>query len=157
MTLQAQDGKIRNKTVFVEYGGHSSKFSLNYDMRFNKNTSKGLGFRVGIGYENLENTTIKYRQIRWAVPIEINYLVGADQHYWDFGLGVTPNFYNATFDTEKGKGTMFFTVPSIGYRFQGKKGLVAKINYAPNIRYIDYPSKPFSFTSRFGFAIGYSF
>lgn len=157
ITLQAQESKIRNKTIFVEYGGHSSTFSLNYDMRFSKNSNKGLGFRAGIGYEKSGNATIKYDETRWVVPLEINYLLGADQHYWDFGLRLTPNFYNATFDTEKSKGTIFFTVPSIGYRFQGKKGLVAKINYAPNIRFIDLPSKPFSFSNRFGFAIGYSF
>lgn len=160
ITLQAQESKIRNKTIFVEAGGNGYNVSLNYDMRFNKNSNSGLGFRVGTS-AIIENYPIsKDRLTRWTFPLEINYLLGKKLHFLDLGIGLTPHYVkyeygNPLFITSKD--LIYLTVPSIGYRFQGKKGLMLKANYTPNFRYVDLPDEKIHISQSIGLCVGYSF
>ena len=70
----------RGQAVFVELLGPGGIFSANYDTRF---TSKpgGIGIRTGISYTKIEDASI------FTLPVQMNYLLGKDEKYFEIGLG----------------------------------------------------------------------
>ena len=109
----------RAQSVYVELFGPGLVFSGNYDTRFSKKQD-GLGGRVGIGGFSTEGASI------FTVPVQLNYLLGKNNKFFEIGLGVTyfqntgdPYLFsnNSRVTTNSTIGTMTF-----GYRLQPKEG-----------------------------------
>ncbi|MCU0323291.1 MAG: hypothetical protein MUE72_12800 [Chitinophagaceae bacterium] len=71
-----------SSAIYLEGGGNSIIYSVNYDRRFTKRLD-GLGFRVGLGYFPMGDYNIT------AIPIGINHLVGKNGHFVEAGVNVT--------------------------------------------------------------------
>lgn len=116
-TAQAQNGKEGSestvqatKAVYGEFGGSGLIFSGNFDMRFKGH--KGLGFRLGIGYAAASDISVV------TVPLGLNVLVGNGPHYFELGASGTLTTASVTFfDDETEKGSAWFFMPHLGYRY----------------------------------------
>lgn len=71
-----------SSAIYIEGGGNSLIYSINYDRRFTKRLD-GLGFRVGLGYFPMGDYNIT------AIPIGINHLVGKNGHFVEAAVNVT--------------------------------------------------------------------
>ena len=72
----------RSQAVYFEILGPGVTFSANYDTRF-QNTNNGLGGRIGVSYFALDGTSI------FTLPVQLNYLLGKNNHYFEVGAGAT--------------------------------------------------------------------
>lgn len=125
------------KAIFVEAGGNSLIWSVNYDTRFNKRLD-GWGFRVGTGYFPLGGSNLL------ALPLGINMLTGSNGHFVETGVNLT--FVNAKnknslipkeskfgqLDFTRNKAYLVYGV-SMGYRYQkpDKKGIHLRAGIEP--------------------------
>jgi len=134
-----------NKILFLEVGGPGLAISINYDQRFSGG-KEGWGYRIGTGYFGDGGNTV------FTVPLQINYLVGSNGKYFEFGGGTT--FLNTTGDN-KGKTfifdrvTGFIGTATIGVRYEPAKSLNFRLGFVPIFaNYIIYAG---------GFSVGYTF
>lgn len=114
-----------NKSVFLEFGGNGLGFSANFDSRF-KNSEKGFGYRVGIGFipptKSAADIIYPSTPSFLTIPVGVNHLAGKAPHYFESGLGVTYMYTSGTMTSEfwgyeeDVSGSYFAFVPSIGYR-----------------------------------------
>lgn len=113
--------------LYFEAGGSAVIYSLNFDSRFAKQEN-GLGFRIGVGGAGADGTGY------FAVPAQINYLLGENGKYLELGAGATyvnVNGDDFLFDDE----SSFAGNVVIGFRSQpfAKKGLTWRIAFTPFI------------------------
>ncbi len=108
-----ENSVIKHHSVFVELGGNSLIYSLNYDYSFA--TSEKLIFNAGLGvsYFNLSINTFPEQDMkdRLHIPIftpQINFLSGKEKHYLEYGL-----FYSLPMNNLGVRA---------GYRYQPNKG-----------------------------------
>ena len=134
-----------NKILFLELGGPGLAISINYDQRFSGG-KEGWGYRVGTGYFGDGGNTV------FTVPLQINYLLGSNGKYFEFGGGTT--FLNTTGDN-KGKTfifdriTGFIGTATIGVRYEPEKSLNFRLGFVPIFsNYVIYAG---------GFSVGYTF
>ncbi len=69
-------------SIYVEGGGNSVIYSVNYDMRFTKRLD-GLGFRIGVGFFPMGDYNLT------VIPMGINHLVGKNGNFVEVGVNVT--------------------------------------------------------------------
>jgi len=132
------------KFAFVEGLGSGVLVNLNFDMRMNKESREGFGFKVGIG-----NTSIYLDENVTTLPLGINYIFGKQKS----GLLLGANATVAFGDSEDYDEIKHF-VPSleIGYRFRPiSKGFAFQVTYNPIFNTVD-GFKPLWF----GVGLGYS-
>ena len=100
------------KAVFFELLGPGGLFSANFDTRLSKRND-GIGIRGGLSYASINDATL------FTVPVQLNYLLGKDEKFFEVGLGATYGTGKDEFDTSESEviGTMTF-----GYRKQPKDG-----------------------------------
>jgi hypothetical protein len=116
-----------NRILFLELGGPGLAISLNYDRRFSGG-KEGWGYRVGMGYFGDGGNTV------FTIPLQINYLIGSNGKYFEFGGGTT--FLNTTGDNT-GKTfifdrvTGFIGTATIGVRYEPEKSLNFRIGFVP--------------------------
>jgi len=110
------DSVHRSQNVFVEAGGPGLVLSLNYDTRF-FNSRTGLGATAGVGYLPRGGASLL------TVPVQLNYLWGSYQHYFELDAGATLMKYKSAsvgdfipFHNDIGKRIAGTT--TIGYRYQ---------------------------------------
>lgn len=110
------DSLHRSQNVFMQAGGPGLVISLNYDTRFG-NSRTGLGAAAGFGYLPGKGSSLL------TIPVQLNYLWGSYQHYFELGAGATfmkyksgtiGNFIPFHDDTNK----RFAGTTTIGYRYQ---------------------------------------
>ena len=113
--------------IYLELGGSGIIYTLNFDTRFAKQEN-GLGFRIGIGGAGGDGDGY------FAIPAQLNYLLGENGKYLELGGGIT--YLNAQAND------FFFDDAStvvgnvvIGFRSQpfAKKGLTWRIAFTPFI------------------------
>jgi len=68
--------------AFMEVGGPSFIYSLNYDFRFSKSHPDGWGMRAGIGGYSIGE------DYAFAIPVLANYLKGKKGNYFEAAFGV---------------------------------------------------------------------
>ncbi len=125
-TAQERDPFLPSaKTIYGELGG-PGVLSLNYDQRFKG--EKGLGFRIGIGGLSVVLAGI------FTIPVGINYLDGADGHYFELGAGLSGfTAYNGS-DFFKIRNSTLIGYFTLGYRYQPEKtGFTGRIFVSPLI------------------------
>ncbi len=92
---QEADGLEKNKAVYLELLGPSGLAGINFDARFNDHTR--LGWRAGLSfaYGRSYNLLGQDSDVRgYAVPLEINYLLGSQKNNLELGLGTSMGIYN---------------------------------------------------------------
>ena len=114
--------------IYFELGGAGIIYSFNYDGRFGK-TENGLGMRIGIG------GAVVSGEGYFAVPVQINYLLGTHGKYFEIGSGIT---FAPGIDIF-GNGTSTYGTLSFGFRKQplGKKGFSFRAAFTPLIRFAE--------------------
>ncbi|WP_345947831.1 hypothetical protein ABDD95_13345 [Mucilaginibacter sp. PAMB04274] len=107
----------RAQNIFVELGGPGLLLSANYDTRF-VNRHDGVGGRLGVGYLSISDNSLL------TVPLQINYLLGRNNRYFELGIGATfvssrgdENDFLSLDNAQNTIGTMTF-----GYRYQPEEG-----------------------------------
>lgn len=154
-------GRYR-KALFLETFIPGGLLSANYDMRLKKDINHGIGFSAGAGlgghyYTDVTNNNRATDRRMLALPVAMNYIIGAKQHGLELGIGVTPQIAldkvrnNSTEDN----GT-FFPL-RIGYRLQPKKeGFTARAAWMPIFTKRTVFSDAINITN-LGVSLGYSF
>ena len=135
-----------NRILFLELGGPGLAISLNYDQRFSGG-KEGWGYRVGMGYFGDGGNTV------FTIPLQVNYLIGSDGKYFEFGGGTT--FLNTTGDNT-GKTfifdriTGFIGTATIGVRYEPEKSLNFRLGFVPI-----FSNDEIIYAG--GFSVGYTF
>lgn len=146
-TAQTQEkgDSSRSKAVFVEFlGSGASIATANFDMRFNKGQSDGLGFRVGIGGGSISNdnfiTEGSTKTEMFTIPLEVNYIYGEARFSFEFGYALTyasiSEDYNSEFlgmssESHESENIIVSYLP-IGLRWKpDTRGFTMKVNLGP--------------------------
>ncbi len=133
------------KFTFIEGGGSGVLINVNFDMRFQKDQSDGLGFKAGVGYFPFDRDVDIL-----TLPIGINYLIGKNRNYLLLGANTT----FVPFGKNNDRVDVKTVVPSleVGYRFVPlKKGFSFQATYNPLFNTVDGLKPLF-----FGIGLGYS-
>jgi len=149
----------RARSVYAELLGPGVLYSLNYDARFLKKQD-GLGMRIGISYAENENDCnncgIVNTDTFFSIPIQLNYLMGKDNKFFEIGVGLTYFNYSGDgliiLDDAKTNVNKVFGTMTFGYRYQPVNGGLT-YRYSINPFFDIKNFKPWWF----GFSIGYSF
>ena len=155
----------RQQGVFLELLGNAGLYSFNYDTRIKKGKRDGWGVRIGFSYLSIKDSSSfgTLTASTFALPVDINYLVGRRRSALELGAG-------ATFVSSRYKGTKYnynelefygseafnitpnglFGYINLGYRYRSiANGLLFRITFTPII----VPE----FLPGIGLSLGYSF
>lgn len=137
-TLQSfsQNPSIKGSTFFIEAGGNTFFYSLNYDRLLKVADKWRLAGRVGAMY--LNTFTAQNRNI-FAIPIEFSYLRGKQNNFFEVGLGFTAYYDRYSYNNpsipirdNEVKDLIPMAVLRIGYRHQKPDGgLFYKVGLTP--------------------------
>lgn len=124
----------KQNTVFAEVGQSGSLYSLNFDRIFWGNDRFKVAARVGLGISN----NVASGDIDPAVSLEMDGLLGKNNHYFEFGVGVLNGIgfeqtaASVMNETENGTKVVKYTpekeyntlnlLGRVGYRYQPAKG-----------------------------------
>ncbi len=92
---QESNGLEKDKAVYLELLGASNLAGINYDARFNDHTR--FGWRAGLSFGYGHNSSIFWEgsDVRgYAVPLEVNYLLGSQKNNLELGVGTSVGIYN---------------------------------------------------------------
>lgn len=131
------------QSLFAEFGGQGSLFTLNYDTRLT-NEVDGIGMRVGACY--MKTSKVNYLRL----PIGVNYLIGDNGKFMELGLGATFGNSNILDSESHTIGTLCF-----GYRVQPPEGgLCYRVALTP---YFTMGSNSLFIPYFGGISVGYAF
>jgi hypothetical protein len=170
---QERNEIYRSKSVFVEFGGSGvAILTGNYDFRFFKGRSDGLGMRIGIGGENSTSEPFfgeGYTDTKlFTVPVEVNYIYGKKRFAFEIGYSFTYisgsenskyRIFSSDYSYFEESGNFIVSYMPVGFRLKPKTdGFMLKFNLGPMISYtfpniISYDKVQ----AWAGLAIGYSF
>jgi hypothetical protein len=151
LSIPGLTAQTKNANQFyLELFGAAGGASLNFDSRFGEKEN-GLGYRVGIGGEFSFSSALG-TSTALAIPVGLNYLIGAKQHHLELGAGATPFFGDETYYPRTYWGTNF----NAGYRLTpfNKKGFSFRAGYMQWVMF--YPSGT-DLTPYFYLSFGYRF
>jgi hypothetical protein len=131
---------IQAKNAFYfELAGNGIYYSLNYDRILYQKNSFKTSARIGV--EVLPNKLQDFQDLRPAMPIEVNALVGKGKHHIETGLGLTPyiddkyGFVDRDGNrhlAKQGKKITTMSLIRIGYRYQKTEGgLMFRAGFTP--------------------------
>ena len=101
------------QAVYFQLGGAGPILSVMYDRRLTKRLN-GIGFAAGVGFWAETGVTIL------SVPVQLNYLLGRQNHFIEFGGGTT--FVTAAESFFDSNGSGFIHHLNVGYRHQPTRG-----------------------------------
>lgn len=130
-----------NRGIYFELFGASGGLGINYDARFKRDVTDGLGWRTGVGmgyaystnfvaFHILDDRVDTYNQMfRLSVPLEINYLLGERKSKFESGAGVVFCLERYTSDTGALPENDFGLAPyaSVGYRLVTPGGFLLRV------------------------------
>ena len=161
----------RSQSFFMELGGSGvAVLTGNYDFRFFKGHSDGLGMRIGIGGESSNSKPIfgegETKIKLFTVPLEVNFIFGKKRFSFEIGYSLTYISENKNsslqifgYNKTDQSGSFIVSYVPVGFRLKPKTdGFMLKFNLGPLINYsapnvFHYDKNQFWF----GLAIGYSF
>lgn len=152
--------RIQNNSIYIELIGNGipSFYTLNYERVFFSKKGYYIAGRIGAGYSKflgagLATTPIilvnQYYQFSNCFLLEASLGWGYKWEYFD-------DHYDDPYDMEPNLVATNFLTGVIGFRYQGKKGLLLRIGFTPH----------YNFSENFyandvqllgGFSMGYSF
>lgn len=116
--------------IYIEAGGPGLIYSVNYDGRFSFNED-GFGFRLGVGGAYWHGSG------HIDIPIQVNYLAGADGKYLELGAGATYapglNLFGNSHSYPDLHYADYFGTCTLGFRMQPerKQGITFRIAFTP--------------------------
>ncbi|TXK48608.1 hypothetical protein FVR03_07880 [Pontibacter qinzhouensis] len=129
---QEADSNIKRNTVYVELLGNGGFYSLNFDRILVNRENWKIAGRVGVTYFNHFDN---YSSQVAGVPLELSYLRGKGNHYFEAGLGLNPVYrsrYNFNKELGKQHELNIWANARLGYRYQKREGGVFyRIAYTP--------------------------
>ena len=144
LSVSAQN---HSKSVYGELLGASQMIGVNYDARFNRAVPYGLGWRTGLGfgyaYSSSSSVALSFadgempvaynRMFRFAVPLEVNYLLGKGKSKFESGAGAIVCLDRFTSETGGAPEHSFGAIPyfSLGYRLVTDKGFLLRAGAMP--------------------------
>ena len=139
----------RAQNVYIELGGPGLLFSANYDTRFSQRRD-GIGGRIGLGFIDAGGASVV------TLPVQLNYLLGKKDKYFEIGLGATYASFNSgsnflSFDTTPVTANTVLGTMTFGYRYQPVDG---GFNFRASFNPIFDSS---NFVPYFGLSFGYTF
>ena len=139
----------RAQNVYIELGGPGLLFSANYDTRFSQRRD-GLGGRIGLGFIASGGVSVV------TVPVQLNYLLGKTDKYFEIGLGATYASFHTGADflslnTNPVTANTVLGTMTFGYRYQPVDG---GFNFRASFNPIFDSS---NFVPYFGLSFGYTF
>jgi len=139
--------QIKRNSLYIEIGGNTGSYSINYDLIIcHKNNFKLTG---RVGFSILPTNTCPT-----VFPIELNGLYGKTKQYFEYGIGYSPIIYLGK-NKEKSSDLI---LARLGYRYQKTDGgLFFRIGFTPIIKNADDEFGQFRFTPWFGVSIGKTF
>ncbi len=106
--------------VFFEALGPGGVFSVNYEARFSSDPNyPGLGIRAGLSYTQISPVSL------FTVPVQVNYLFGHDEKYFEVGGGATyatASFTDISDSNNSASGGTVIGTLTFGYRKQPVDG-----------------------------------
>lgn len=163
----------RSKSFFLEFGGSGvAVLTGNYDFRFFKGRSDGLGMRIGIGGESSTSEHWfgegETKTKLFTVPLEVNYIYGKKRFSFEVGYSLTYisgtanssfRFFNPENTYSDESGSFVVSYVPVGFRLKPKTdGFMLKFNMGP---LLNYSAPNFFYYDKIqlwvGLAIGYSF
>ena len=161
-------------TFFIEALGNSLFYSLNYDKILFQKRNLFISNRIGIFYLPAGGGNYKF-----GIPLEINFLLGKKQHFFESGLGISYLYFDDFYWLTDGQGQIFeivdqkinwvFITGRIGYRYQKPNGgFFFRVGFTPLFQIIDkrkdkyygmyaQPGPSMSILPFGGIGIGYTF
>jgi hypothetical protein len=138
--------------VFLEFGGNSILYGINYELIFSQKENSFNAVRAGIHFsQNTINKTF------FTFPVEYNKNIRIKKnHFFETGLGLT--FWNTATNNQTGNGLL--TVARLGYRYQTQiEGLMLRVGINPMHQTLIF-NEPTFFKSKLilwaGVSIGYT-
>ena len=121
---------------YFELGGPGVIYSFNYDGRFGS-YENGIGFRIGIGGASWNGSGY------FAIPVQINYLLGTNGKYLELGGGATYAPGLNLFGNDENQNipgyqyTNTYGTFTIGFRKQplGRKGFTFRAAFSPIVSF----------------------
>ena len=120
--ITSSDKKLKPHSIYVELGGNSIFYSLNYDYLFSLSENGKLAVGAGLEYLTMGSYDNSYAPLSKSfllVTPAVNLLLGKKSHHLEVGMSA-----------------IYFSIPSarIGYRYQpAKGGFLFRIGYTPII------------------------
>ena len=132
---------IRRNTAYLEFLGNGVIFSFNYDRLFPLKEKLALFGRIGVGEYHGEDLD----GLNFNLVVAPGILCGVRKHFFESSIAYT---YMTAYPDN-------LVALTIGYRFQGLRGFVARVTpmYIYNTAKID----SFGNTVWFGFSLGWAF
>lgn len=91
LAQQKDENDTKTHAVYLEIGGGSTEVGVNYDQRFSKDSRWGWRAGLSFAYSGSESFFQESNSTRaWAVPLEVNYLVGNHRNSLELGVGNKP-------------------------------------------------------------------
>lgn len=87
--------EIPSRSVYAELWGAGLTYSLNYDLRFDKEDINSWGMRIGAGGWATSRTD--YRERFLTVPVQFNRLLGNNRHLFEYGGGASLLYFRGTY------------------------------------------------------------
>lgn len=144
--VEKQMGTSANASqIYFEVLGPGIAYSVNYDGRLNK-IENGLGIRVGVSGAGGNGGGY------FALPVQVNYLLGNNGQYLELGAGATYVSSAISLFDDRESSSSILPTATIGFRKQpfGKKGLTWRLAFTPFI--VDGVFIPYG-----GASVGYRF
>jgi TolB-like protein len=149
-TTTAQNGSTKNdvsiiktesknpekpgNAVFVELFGKIPWYTLNYEFRLNNN----FAVDIGAGASDI-----------YGIAASLDYLLGRKNHWFEASIGLGYVYWPGNYGDFGSK----IITPTIGYRFQKKKGFLFRCYAGPLFEF----SEGFGILGTVGLSFGYSF
>lgn len=124
-------------SISLNLFGDSNTFGINYEKRFSDCPKWGL--RVGLSYGYDSNTGLLNENLAnsesFSIPIDLNYISGQGKNHFEFGLGISNGLYKEEdiFKKKTINDWGFFVYSNIGYRFQGRRGIIFRTGLTPSL------------------------
>ena len=99
---------LLTNAFFLEVGGISPQFSINYEKIFAQNRSLALATRMGF---SITRTTV-------AAPVGISIITVPGSHHLQLTVGATPLVQDYNSFSIQGSDTFLYLDSGVGYRFQ---------------------------------------
>lgn len=138
-TVPNINANIKHNSIYLELGGNSGFYSINYDYTFSLSESTKLAAGAGLGYYKThsyaEGPVPTIKNLFFITP-EANFMFGKKSHHFETGVSL-----------------LLFQIPTlrVGYRYQpAKGGFLFRAGFTPFITGLD-------FTPWGGLSFGYTF
>ena len=136
LVAQNDPEPFKRNTLFIELGGNSPFYSLNYDRIIVNKINWKLAARIGAMYLYDNRSYLEsIRNKNYSIPLELSFLKGKNNHNLEIGIGATA-FFKEYVETTRDNFLSLASFGRIGYRYQKNNGgIFFKVGFTPIIQF----------------------